>query len=93
MDSLARMQAQVVACSTTAKSSAGPVVPNPPPLVWPITPPPSSPVPLANDLSPIPLPPAITHSLSASKVASSSHKSPALSELTDNEDALDDITN
>ncbi|KAG1881251.1 hypothetical protein F4604DRAFT_1922255 [Suillus subluteus] len=94
MDSLVRMRAQVAACSTTAKSSAAPAIPDPPPPpAQPITPPPSSPTPHVDHLSPAPLPPAIAHSLSASKVASSSHKSPALSELTDDEDALDDITN
>ncbi|KAG1768272.1 hypothetical protein EV702DRAFT_1203360 [Suillus placidus] len=81
----------VAARSTAAKSSAAPAVPDPPPLLArPVTPPPSSPVPTRAES---PLLPAPSRSLPMSKVASSSRKSPALSELMDNKDALDDITN
>ncbi|KAG1823131.1 hypothetical protein EV424DRAFT_1346463 [Suillus variegatus] len=107
MDSLARMRAQVAARgSTTAKSSAVPAVPvppppparpaTPPPPARPVTPPPSSPAAIrAESLppTPLPLPPPPARSPPPSNVASSSRKSPALSDLTDDEDALNDITN
>lgn len=109
MDSLARMRAQVAARgSTTAKSSAVPAVPvppppparpaTPPPPARPVTPPPSSPAAIrAESLPPtplpLPLPPPPARSPPPSNVASGSCKSPALSYLTDDEDALNDITN
>jgi hypothetical protein len=92
VDNLAKMRAQAAA---RAKSSAAPTAPDPPPP-RPITPPPSSPVPTrAGSLPPTPLPPApqAARSTLPSNTASGSRKSPALSELTDNEDALDEITN
>ncbi|KAG1811075.1 hypothetical protein EV424DRAFT_1349712 [Suillus variegatus] len=96
VDSLARMRAQVAACSTTPKSSAAPAVPDHPLLAHPVTPPPSSPALTCAESPSAPLPPtpapAPAHS-SPSNFASTSRKSPALSELTDNDDALDDISN
>jgi hypothetical protein len=89
VDNLAKMRAQAAA---RAKSSAAPAAPDPPPPPRPITPPPSSPAPTrAGSLPPTPLPPV--PALSTSNVASGSRKSPALSELTDDEGALDNITN
>ncbi|KAG1812447.1 uncharacterized protein BJ212DRAFT_1483080 [Suillus subaureus] len=92
VNNLAKMQAQVM---VHTKSSAAPAAPDPPPPC-PITPPPSSPAPTrAGSLPPTPLPPAPQDACSTlpSSITSGSCKSPALSELTDDKGAPDDITN
>ncbi|KAG1847058.1 hypothetical protein F4604DRAFT_1688178 [Suillus subluteus] len=94
VDNLAKMRAQVAARSRSSAAPSAPDPPPPPPPPRPVTPPPSSPAPIrASSLPPTPLPPAPACSTLPLNIASSSPKSPAFSELTDDEDTLNDITN